>query len=139
MLRTLPNFEIHLGHFLTHTKALPLAHPVPGLPPIVTVIKTNEKGSDVNLATHLLHDGHCDRYDTAIVVSGDSDLLAPIRIVMEELGKTVGVLNPQKRPCRVLVKQSTFYRHIRQGILAVSQFPVHLSDTNGNFHKPPTW
>ena len=32
------------------------------------VIKTEEKGSDVNLATHLLHDAHMGRFDVAVVV-----------------------------------------------------------------------
>jgi NYN domain-containing protein len=138
-LKTLSRFEIHLGHFLTHTVRMPLAHPVSGLPPFVDVIKTEEKGSDVNLATQLLNDGHLGRYEVAIVVSGDSDLLGPVKIVMEDLGKTVGVLNPQKRTCRVLANQATFYRHIRQGVLSTCLFPPTLTDANGTFHKPPTW
>lgn len=138
-LRTLPKFEIHYGHFLTHTVKMPLAHPVAGQPRYVDVIKTEEKGSDVNLATQLLNDAHLNRFEVAIVVSGDSDLLGPVKIVMNELGKTVGVLNPQQRTCRVLSQQATFYRHIRQGVLAACQFPSPLTDAGGSFHKPPTW
>jgi len=138
-LRTLPKFEIHFGHFLTHTVRMPLAHPVPGLPNYVEVIKTEEKGSDVNLATQLLNDAHLGRFEVAVVVSGDSDLLGPVKIVMNELGKRVGVLNPQQRTCRMLANQATFYRHIRQGVLAVCQFPSAMSDATGTFHKPPTW
>ena len=138
-LRTLPKFEIHFGHFLTHTVRMPLAHPVAGLPNTVEVIKTEEKGSDVNLATQLLNDAHLGRFEVAIVVSGDSDLLGPVKIVMSELGKTVGVLNPQQRTCRVLSHQATFYRHIRQGVLALCQFPTPMTDAAGTFHKPPTW
>jgi hypothetical protein len=44
----------------------------------VQVIKTEEKGSDVNLATHLLHDAHMGRFEVAVVLSNDSDLLEPI-------------------------------------------------------------
>lgn len=40
-----------------------------------------EKSSDVNLATHLLHDAYCNDYELAIVISNDSDLVEPIRIV----------------------------------------------------------
>ena len=40
----------------------------------VEVIKTEEKGSDVNLAVHLLNDAWLDRYECAVVVSNDSDL-----------------------------------------------------------------
>jgi hypothetical protein len=138
-LRTLPKFEIHYGHFLTHTVRMPLANPVAGQPTTVQVIKTEEKGSDVNLATQLLNDAHLGRFEVAIVVSGDSDLLGPVKIVMTELGKTVGVLNPQQRTCRVLSQQATFYRHIRQGALAACQFPSPMTDAAGTFHKPPTW
>ena len=53
-----------------------------------------EKGSDVNLASHLLVDGFRDRYDLAVVISNDSDLTEPVRFVREDLNKPVGVLNP---------------------------------------------
>ena len=138
-LKTIPGLEIYYGHFLTHVVRMPLAHPLPGTSPYVDVIKTEEKGSDVNLATQLLHDGYNNRYECAVVVSGDSDLLAPVQIVMTELHIPVGVLNPQKRDCRVLLKQATFYKHIRKGVLAASQFSPTLTDANGTFTKPGSW
>ena len=61
----------------------------------------------MNLATHLLHDAHRGRFEVAVIVSNDSDLLEPIKIVREELGKKVGVLNPHKRPSRALLPIST--------------------------------
>ena len=86
---------------------MPLA-PVPGRPQqYARVIKTEEKGLDVNLATHLLHDAHRGRFEVAVIVSNDSDLLEPIKIVREGLGKKVGVLNPHKRPSRALLPIST--------------------------------
>jgi uncharacterized LabA/DUF88 family protein len=51
----------------------PLARPVAGKA-YETIIKTEEKGSDVNLAVHLLNDAWLDHYDCAVVVSNDSDL-----------------------------------------------------------------
>jgi hypothetical protein len=48
---------------------MPLAHPRPGGPAAVEVIKTEEKGSDVNLATYLLLDAFRRDCDTAIVIS----------------------------------------------------------------------
>ena len=138
-LKTIPNLEIYFGHFLTHPVFLPLVNPVPGKNPFVEVFRTEEKGSDVNLATHLLHDAYRNLFDCAIVVSGDSDLLEPIRIVMNELKKPVGVLNPQKKVCRVLMKNATFYRPLRQSALARSQFPATMSDAQGTFTKPKSW
>jgi len=138
-LSTLPTLEIIYGHFLSHHVRMPLANPTAGQPRTVEVIKTEEKGSDVNLATYLLHDAYQNRYECAVVMSGDSDLLAAVQIVKNELGKPVGVLNPQKRPSRMLQHHATFYKHIRPGVLAASQFPKTLRDEHGTFNKPPDW
>lgn len=56
----------------------------------------------MNLAVQLLHDAHLNRFDCAGNVSGDSDLVMPVKIVRNELQKVVGVLNPQRHPCAVL-------------------------------------
>ena len=114
--------------------------PVPGRrQEYVRVIKTEEKGSDVNLATHLLHDAHMGRFEVAVVVSNDSDLLEPIKIVRDQLGKKVGILNPHKKPSRALLPHIDFIKQIRAGALQASQFPVTMSDQHGTFTKPATW
>jgi hypothetical protein len=119
---------------------MPLANPVPGGPTHVQVIKTEEKGSDVNLATHLLNDGYRHDYELAVVVSNDSDLVEPIKIVVNQLRLPVGVLNPHvQKPSRQLVECATFFRHIRANALKASQFPSSLTDRKGTFHKPPSW
>lgn len=139
-LRTIPNLEIILGHFLTHVVTMPLAHCPPGKQQYAQVIKTEEKGSDVNIATHLLHDGYQGAYAVAIVVSNDSDLVEAIKIVRTDLHKEVIVLNPFKdTPSQELNRTATFVKPIRQGVLAASQFPVLMQDQNGKFHKPPQW
>ena len=63
-------------------------------PRTVEVIKTQEKGSDVNLATFLLLDAFRQESDIAVVISNDSDLKEPIRVLIEELGVPVGLVNP---------------------------------------------
>lgn len=138
-LRTLPGVSIHLGHFLSHAVTMPVAV-APGQRQIyVRVVKTEEKGSDVNLATHLLHDAHMGRFDVGVVVSNDSDLLEPIRIVRGQLGKTIGILNPHPNPSRALLPHIDFIKPIRAGVLRASQFPATLSDGKGTFTKPPAW
>jgi uncharacterized LabA/DUF88 family protein len=138
-LRTLPGVSVHLGHFLSHEVSMPLV-PVPGQrQQYARVIKTEEKGSDVNLATHLLHDAHRGRFDVAVVVSNDSDLLAPIKIVRAELQKKVGILNPQKNPSRAILPHIDFYKPIREGVLKASQFAPQLTDAVGTFNKPKGW
>lgn len=138
-LGTLPSVSVHLGHFLVHEVMMPLVV-APGQPQqYAKVIKTEEKGSDVNLATHLLHDAHMNRFDIAVVVSNDSDLLAPIKIVRNELGKKVGVLNPQKNPSRAILPHIDFIKQIRHGALQAAQFPNQLTDQHGAFSKPASW
>ena len=50
---------------------------------MVRVVKTEEKGSDVNLACHLVADAFEKKCDAAFVISNDSDLLEPIRIARQ--------------------------------------------------------
>ncbi len=140
-LQTIPNLSIHRGLFLTKTVRRPLAHPEPGRPRTVEVLWTEEKGSDVNLATYLLLDGFREDYDTAVVISNDSDLAEPIRVVREELGRKVGVVIPDsdKRSTRRSALQADFYRRIRVGALKASQFPDTLTDAQGSLTKPSTW
>ncbi len=68
-----------------------------GEPPTVEVIKNEEKGSDVNLASYLLLDAFKRRCDTAIVFSNDSDLAQAIEITQTQLGIKVGIVNPHSR------------------------------------------
>jgi len=139
-LRTLPNLEIIYGSFLSHDVMMLLADPPPKGPRFVSVSRTEEKGSDVNIATHLVHDAHRASFETAILVTNDSDLQEPIRIVREELALEVGILNPHRHtPSRVLTKYASFIKQIREGPLRASQFPVTLKDGNGKFHKPAAW
>ena len=99
-----------------------------------------QKGSDVNIAAHMVHDGHNGRYQVAVIVSNDSDLVEPVKIVRQELNLPVGVLNPiPDHPSHELRKYATFVKPIRKGILSASQFPSRLKDSAGEFHKPPAW
>ena len=139
-LKTIPNLEIILGHFLSHPVWMTLANPGPGQNPHVEVIKTEEKGSDVNIATHLLYDGVKNAYGVAVLISNDSDLVEPINIVKKDLHKAVIVLNPNLvYPSQELKKSATFVKDIRQGVLAASQFPNTMQDKNGTFTKPASW
>lgn len=138
-LRTVPGVSIHLGHFLSHEVKMPLVVAPGERQTYARVMKTEEKGSDVNLATHLLHDAHMGRFDVGVVVSNDSDLLEPIRIVRGQLGKKVGILNPHPNPSRALLPHIDFIKQIRAGVLRASQFPETLSDATGTFTKPARW
>jgi hypothetical protein len=103
------------------------------------VHKTEEKGSDVNLASYLLLDAFRGDFEIAVVVSNDTDLATPISMVVNEFHLPVGLLNPHKRPARDLLKIVNFYKPIRSGALAAAQFPTTMTDTNGTFQKPAGW
>jgi len=138
-LETIPNLSVHYGHYLSHTMRMPLATPPVTGPRTVEVIKTEEKGSDVNIATHLLVDGFEHDYDVAVIISNDSDLLLPIEVVRKKLKLRVGILNPQKNPSWALKRASTFYNPIGTAMLRVSQFPSTLTDIHGTITKPAAW
>ena len=116
-----------------------MAHPPISGPQYAEVVYTEEKGSDVNLATHLLWDGFQKRYEAAALITNDSDLVEPIRVVRQELGLPVIILNPQKSPSVELKKYASFIKSIRAGALAASQFPSVLRDAKGDFYKPTGW
>ena len=134
-LRTLPSVSIHEGTFLEKRKRRPEVD----TGRYVVIRDTEEKGSDVNLATYLLHDGHRGDYDAAVVVSNDTDLKHPIEIVGRELRLRIGILNPHRRLARDLQPIADFRKQIRKGVLRASQFPDELTDQHGTFRKPASW
>lgn len=139
-LKTLPNCEIIYGFYLSKETYMPVAGCAPGAQQFVKVIRTEEKGSDVNLAAHLVADGFKGEYEVAVVVSNDSDLVEPVRIVRQDLGLPVVVLNPNpKKPAFALKHAASFVKPIRQGALRSSQFPPVLEDSFGTFFKPESW
>ncbi len=136
-LQTVPQIEIIEGTFLTKEVTMPKANTNPQQ--YVRVIKTEEKGSDVNLAVHLLNDAYRSEFELAVMVTNDSDLLEPLKIVKNQLGLPVGIVNPQKHPSFHLKQHATFIKTLRKGVLSASQFPDMLTDIHGTFHKPATW
>lgn len=137
-LRTCLILTVHLGHFLTHVKRLPLVKPI-GDQAFAKVLKTEEKGSDVNLASYLLRDEFRDEYEAAVLITNDSDLLEPVKIVKHELARTVGILCPHKHPSKQLLAHADFMKQIRRGVLDLCQYPPVLTDSKGSFHKPEGW
>lgn len=148
-LTTLPEVSVHLGTFLTSRKFAGLVHPPdfrPRVtlpqpwPDVVRVVKVEEKGSDVNLASHLLLDAFQGSYDVAVVLSNDSDLVEPIRIVAQVLGKPVGLLSPVPNPNPQLQRAASFIRRISPSDLAAAQFPDQVTRPDGSVVKrPASW
>lgn len=146
-LETLPDVSIHFGRFLVTRPTMTRADGAGS----VRVIKSEEKGSDVNLATHLLLDACDEDFEAALVISNDSDLTETVREVQARYGRPVGVALPvlnrnrdgdPRRPSKILRESASFVRHIsnsRRRLLAESQFPETLTDARGSFARPPGW
>ena len=142
-LRTNPKISIQLGEFRSDVRSMPV-HPWQydefGRLVTVRVRKTEEKGSDVNLATHLVADALRNSADAYVVISNDSDLVGPIQYLVHEIGVVVGLIMPSATPSKALVKtQPNIIRQIRTGVLAAAQLPSILTDGKGEFRKPEGW
>jgi hypothetical protein len=141
-LETLPRVSIHYGNFLTRTTRMPLANPKPGRARTVEVVKTEEKGSDVNLASYLLWDAFAGRCSTQVVISNDSDFCETLRIAGKELSMAIGVINPHKkyRRSKSLNAHADFSKQVTISALSASQFSdqvIHLG--HQPIHKPAEW
>ncbi len=161
-----PLIEIHLGHFRADLRWLPVA-PVPwsdvtrprvrprhrvdliqrrieprlSRPPIVRVLKTEEKGSDVNLASHLVRDVFKESCTKALVISNDSDLAEPIALAVAE-GVPVGVVNPHRRNRMSghLEKVASFEIQLHHPVLVDCHLPNPVVGPRGRqIHKPKGW
>ena len=140
-LATLPKVVIHYGNFRSHDVRMPLAEPSPSGPATVLVRRTEEKGSDVNLASYLLLDCFENDCDEFVVVSNDSDFAEPIRIIRDRFQRRIGVVNPNHRNRSVNLQNaaSWSYSYIPRRVLRDSQLPLRLADAGGDFRKPDAW
>ena len=140
-LATLPGFDSYFGVFRSGVKRRPLAEPAPGLPSYVLVRDSEEKGSDVNLATCLLVDGFNGEYEQAVVVSNDADFAAAMLYVRDDLGLRVTLVNPDSRNSspRELADAATYVKRLWKSHLRRSLFPDTLTDGIGTITKPVGW
>lgn len=137
-LRTLPSVDIHFGRYTEHFTRMPSTTPPPAT---VEVIKREEKGSDVNLATYLLADAFRDDADEFVVITNDSDLTEPMRLVRAELGKRVGLVNPHERQSKALMGcRPSFVKQVRLNMLLACQFPDEVLELSGTkITRPESW
>ncbi len=131
----IPEIRIHYGHFLQHKTRMCKAKPPPNT---VEVIKTEEKGSDVNLAVHLMNDAWLDAFDCGVIVSNDSDMAESMRLIRKHHpDKILGLITPGQKTSKQLEQHAHFTRTIRNSVLEKSQLPNSIPGTN--FKKPDNW
>jgi len=147
-LGTLPNLRIHFGNFQVTNAWMHLAQPLqfwpPGASPFpvpesICVVKTEEKGSDVNLGAHLVRDAFAGAFEHAVIVTNDTDLKEPLRLAVQEANLPVTLLTPSNNPAKTLRELATHVRHLSP-YLGVSQFPDPVIERDGKLiAKPADW
>ncbi len=132
-LATLPDFKIFEGHFLGKT--------VRCFHCSKTWRTHEEKMTDVSIATEMLTDAFNDNYDTALLISGDSDLVPPILAIREFFPqKRIVVAFPPARNSEQLKRTANAYFVIGEEKLRLSQFPDQVTKPDGFvLNRPKEW
>lgn len=101
----------------------------------------SEKMTDVNIAVELLQDAFVDAFDAAVLISADSDLIAPIEAVKRLFPKKrVVVACPPGRFSQHLCRSAHAYLKIGHGSIEKSQFPEHVRTPSGFLlRRPASW
>ncbi|MGD2157139.1 MAG: NYN domain-containing protein [Anaerolineales bacterium] len=103
-----------------------------------TYTTSNEKKTDVNIATHMLVDVFQDRFDTAILVSADSDLVSPISEILRLFPhKYVKVAFPPERSSFELKNTAPTSFTIYEKKFRKNQFPDQVQLPSGFIVKRP--
>jgi uncharacterized LabA/DUF88 family protein len=100
-----------------------------------------EKRTDVNIAIEMLADAHADRFDTALLISADSDLSAPIektRLLFP--GKRVIAAFPPGRHSSQLARLVHGSFTIGEAKLRQNQHPESITKADGFvLQRPKRW
>ena len=97
-----------------------------------------EKMTDVNIAVELLGDAQDDRFDTAIVLSADSDLSGPVEAVIDRYAgkRVIAVFPPRRRSDRLRRAASAAFT-VGRKVLKDSQMPDRVVNADGFVLKRP--
>jgi len=141
-LQTNPKIEVKLGYFSTHEVRMPNAEDFrKGKITLVDVVKTEEKGTDVNLAVQMAVDAVRNDFDYAMLFSNDSDMAYAVQIASQECKKKVGLYIARKAVLSKVLKENVSYiRSITPAILAAHQFPNEIKTSSERvIKKPKDW
>jgi uncharacterized LabA/DUF88 family protein len=97
-----------------------------------------EKMTDVNIAMELMQDAFQDAFDTAILISADSDLIGPVA-ALDRLfpAKRIVVACPPGRFSQNLCNAAGVYFTIGRGVIAKSLFPNRVPTASGYILQKP--
>ncbi|WHP16075.1 NYN domain-containing protein [Cellulomonas sp. ES6] len=107
---------------------------------MVSTLHQEEKGSDVNVASHLLVDALTEAVDAAVVVSNDSDLRFPVQLARSRV--PVGLVNPRGGHVAGDLRghpDDGVGRHWWRGLGAADFTDHQLPESAGGHTRPPSW
>jgi len=107
---------------------------------MVSVARREEKGSDVNVASHLLIDALTGIIDAAVVISNDSDLAYPVSACRERI--PVGVVNPSKNYRAGALSSAPDVgvgNHWWYGLTSADLRSAQLPTSVGHLERPAGW
>jgi len=99
-----------------------------------------EKKTDINIAITLLGDAVLDKFDTALILSGDSDL-APVTTKLRQLypEKKIGIIVPQNQSAMHLKQHADFFKKIQDRDLKKSLLPEQVTYNGRTITAPIGW
>jgi len=132
-VETLPKVEAIYGQYLSKPKICLKCGAV--------WQQNEEKMTDVNIAVRLLADAMDDAFDTAMIVSADSDLVPPVTAVRARFpGKRIIVANPPGRHSVRLADAANACFIIGRKKLQDSQLPDQITKPDGfTLQRPAHW
>jgi len=108
----------------------------------VRVHKSEEKGTDVNLACHMLMDAILPCHKAVIIISNDADFREPIYQLITRFDIFVTVLCPAsdgRTPSCVLMADASKFLVIKDAWVQAAQLPKSLKDAHGIITRPSKW
>ena len=132
-LETLPDLHIHYGYFLPKRRSCAACG--------TQWTTYEEKMTDVNIAVELLGDAQDDAFDTAVVVSADSDLVGPVDALRRRFpDKRVIAMFPPRRASKHLRAVATAAFPIWRKTLSDSLLPDRVVKADGHVvSRPASW
>ncbi|MBW1855589.1 MAG: NYN domain-containing protein [Deltaproteobacteria bacterium] len=104
-------------------------------------IAREEKQTDVNIAIYLFKEAYKNNYDTAFIMTNDTDLIPAIKMVKSEFpSKRLGILFPIDRSSIELKNVCHFWRAVQKKDLSKSQLPDQVELPSGVIlTRPRSW
>jgi len=126
------NVSVIMGRFKWKDKTCPLCHK--------KFIMHEEKQTDVNIALKVLEDAMADKFDTVVLVSGDTDFLSIITTVKRLYPeKRFGIMLPIGSKAKILRDTADFHIKMKKKHLEQNQLPPKIETPHGSIMIPSNW